>query len=181
MLLGDLFTKGPDPAGVFDRVRRFDAVLGNHDLRLLDALDDRRPDDAHAHRVVATLDRSDRAWRSWLRERPLTMEVGPFVAVHAALHPSGRADRTDRRTATWLRHLPGTPRHTRWWEHYRAEQRVIFGHDALRGLVRCERKGLPWVIGLDSGCVYGGFLTGYLVEEDRLLQVRARRTYRQPG
>ena len=54
---------------------------------------------------------------------------------------------------------------------------MIFGHDAQRGSIRVERDGKPLIIGLDTGCVYGGALTGYLVEEDRLLQVPAKRAY----
>ena len=68
-----------------------------------------------------------------------------------------------------------------WHEVYRGDRRVVFGHDARRGLVRVERDGLPWLVGLDTGCVYGGKLTGYLVKADRIVQVAARRTYRPIG
>jgi hypothetical protein len=53
---------------------------------------------------------------------------------------------------------------------------VLHGHDARRGLI--DRR--PWTLGLDTGCVYGGALTGYLLEEDRLLQVPARRMHVDP-
>ena len=38
ILVGDLFTKGPDPAGVWKLIRKHDAeaVLGNHDIAVLD-------------------------------------------------------------------------------------------------------------------------------------------------
>jgi hypothetical protein len=56
----------------------------------------------------------------------------------------------------------------------------VFGHDAQGGLVRVMRDGTPWIMGLDTGCVYGGVLTGWWVEQDRLLQVPARRVYLDP-
>ena len=50
VLVGDLFTKGPDPAGVYRLVRgnEWSAVLGNHDLRLLRALGGKREKDREA-------------------------------------------------------------------------------------------------------------------------------------
>jgi bis(5'-nucleosyl)-tetraphosphatase (symmetrical) len=72
---------------------------------------------------------------------------------------------------------PGQRDAPRWHTVYAGERRVVFGHDAIGGLVRVERDGGPWVVGLDSGCVYGGQLSGYLVEQDRLLQVPAARVY----
>ena len=50
----------------------------------------------------------------------------------------------------------------------------MYGHDAARGL----QDHRPHTLGLDTGCVYGGALTGYLVEADRLVRVAAQETYR---
>ena len=35
---------------------------------------------------------------------------------------------------------------------------VIYGHDARRG----PQDHRPYTLGLDTGCVYGGQLTGYV-------------------
>jgi bis(5'-nucleosyl)-tetraphosphatase (symmetrical) len=56
-----------------------------------------------------------------------------------------------------------------WDEFYRGTTLVVHGHWARRGYYRGERT-----MGLDSACVYGGALTGYCLEEDRLVQVPAR-------
>jgi bis(5'-nucleosyl)-tetraphosphatase (symmetrical) len=52
------------------------------------------------------------------------------------------------------------------WDHwYDGTRTVVFGHWARRGLVSAPRMR-----GLDSGCVYGGPLTAWIAEEDRLVQ-----------
>jgi len=55
-----------------------------------------------------------------------------------------------------------------WDEYYHGEAVVVHGHWATRGYYR---KGN--VIGLDSGCVYGGALTAWCQNEDRIVQVDA--------
>lgn len=181
VLVGDLFTKGPKPAGVYKAIRRGEmrAVCGNHDQRLLDALDGKRADDAHAHKCIARLDKTGPEWRTWLRELPLTLDVAGWTVVHAGLHPSGKKKRTTQAIAQLRRRWP-TDRapSPHWHQVYWGKRKVIFGHDALSGLVRVERDREPWVIGLDTGCVYGRQLSGYLIEEDRLVQVDAHRVYR---
>lgn len=53
-----------------------------------------------------------------------------------------------------------------WDKFYEGEATVVHGHWAWRGHYRGART-----IGLDSGCVYGGPLTAWCVEEDRIVQV----------
>jgi hypothetical protein len=180
-LVGDLYTKGPNPAGVWRLVRDggWDVVLGNHDARLIEWLHGVRPRDTHAAACVAALDATDVGWRDALVAWPLTLPVGPWTVVHAGVHPALGTAGTDRRMALTLRGWPtDAPQSARWHAQYSASERVIFGHDARRGLVRVERDGQPWLIGLDSGCVYGGKLSGYVIERDQLIQVPAARVYK---
>jgi bis(5'-nucleosyl)-tetraphosphatase (symmetrical) len=53
-----------------------------------------------------------------------------------------------------------------WDSFYSGEALVVHGHWAHRGYHRSERT-----LGLDSGCVYGGKLTAWCQEEDRIVQV----------
>jgi hypothetical protein len=183
VLVGDLFTKGPLPVKVWKILRellpdRLSAVLGNHDDRLLQAMNGRRPADKRAHELLRQLDRADPTWSSWLGTLPLFHSVGDYVVVHAGLHPSG-VDQTRRRHALELRRWPDEESHQPfWWQIYEGPQPVIFGHDSRRGLVRVMHEDRPWIVGLDTGCVYGGHLSGWFPEKDVLLQVRARRPYR---
>jgi len=67
---------------------------------------------------------------------------------------------------------PPPPPFRPWEEWYRGERTVVAGHWARRGLVVGER-----VRALDSGCVYGRELSAWIAEEDRIVQVRARRAW----
>ncbi|MEC8252458.1 MAG: hypothetical protein VX044_04540, partial [Planctomycetota bacterium] len=60
---------------------------------------------------------------------------------------------------------PGPP-YRPWDDFYRGRKRVVFGHWARRGLVV-----RPRCVGLDTGCVYGGKLSAWIAEEDRVVQV----------
>ena len=51
-----------------------------------------------------------------------------------------------------------------WDDFYRGSKRVVFGHWARRGLVV-----RPQCVGLDTGCVYGGQLSAWIAEDDRVL------------
>jgi hypothetical protein len=52
------------------------------------------------------------------------------------------------------------------------ERTVVFGHWAAQGLFVPEGYR-----GLDSGCVWGGALSAWIAEEDRIVQVPAARSY----
>jgi len=183
ILVGDLFTKGPDPAGVLGLVRErgLKVILGNHDQRLLEVRAGGRPDDGHGHRVADTLDTVDRGWVDWLGRQPIFRTLADWVIVHAALHPSGDLMRTDRRTALVLRRWPDdAPSDPRWWKVYEGPRRVVFGHDARQGLLmaRPDGDGRPRIAGLDTGCVYGGQLTGMWLDDCSTVQVEAARAYK---
>jgi bis(5'-nucleosyl)-tetraphosphatase (symmetrical) len=53
-----------------------------------------------------------------------------------------------------------------WDAHYGGDTLIVHGHWAWRGHYRGRN-----VMGLDSGCVYGGKLTAWCQEEDRIVQI----------
>lgn len=162
ILLGDVFNKGPSPRETWQLVRTWacESVMGNHDLAVIGAAS------AGSLRVPAeALD--------WLKTLPLMIRGEGWVAVHAGLNPEGE---TTKAQATRLRRWPddASVDHPFWWEVYRGTDLVLYGHDAVRGLQ--DRR--PHTLGLDSGCVYGGRLSGYLLEDDRIVSIPAQATYR---
>lgn len=59
-----------------------------------------------------------------------------------------------------------------WDTYYEGDALVVHGHWAWRGFHRSQR-----VIGLDTACVYGGELTAYCIEDDRVVSVPAKKRY----
>lgn len=170
--VGDLVNKGPDSEGVLRVLRDLDAqpVLGNHDRQWL-----------RSGRI------KDKDSHAWLARQPIVRDLGDVFVVHAGLHPHWDVNTLAQRElsageiefATTVRYCtadgeqppsdwpPPGPPYQPWDDFYRGDKRVVFGHWARRGLVHTPR-----VIGLDTGCVYGGELTAWIAEEDRVVQVK---------
>jgi hypothetical protein len=165
VLLGDLFAKGADPRGVWDIIKehRAESVLGNHDARMLKVWGG----PGEGPHVWAASQLPEEA-HEWVAGLPVWMDEPGWIAVHAGLHPFEGLAGTDRRTALVVRRWPDdeSPDNPFWWQLYTGEKRVFYGHDAMRGL-----QLHPKTIGLDTGAVYGLTLSGYLLEEERVIQV----------
>lgn len=165
IFLGDVFNKGPDPAGVWEIVRSFDArgVLGNHDARVLGAREGTGVDVHHAAARALPPE-----CFVWLAALPLFLHGDGWTCVHAGVHPTEGVGGTTRRMALTMRRWPDDLDEANpfWWELYTGANRIYYGHDAVRGLQR-----RPSTLGLDTGAVYGGLLSGYILEEDRVVQV----------
>jgi Calcineurin-like phosphoesterase len=182
VLAGDLTAKGPDSQGVVQlaRERGALAVLGNHDAHLLDILGGRSAKPHHT-KVARSLLPADVAY---LEALPLWLDFPELDAlvVHAGLLPGVPLARQPRHLLLNLRSFDaqGEPS-TRveggvpWASRWAGPRRVLFGHDALRGLQRH-----PHALGLDTGCVYGHALSAVWLPEDRLVQVPARKVWRAP-
>ena len=190
VLVGDLVAKGPDSLGVIRLVRELEgrAVRGNHDQHCLKWWDAKRaggelPTLKPAHQRVAD-ELTDEDWQ-WLAALPLWIELPEHDAlvVHAGLLPDLPLEDQDPDDLMNMRSIlddgtasrsneAGTP----WASVWPGPRLVVFGHDAVRGL-----QNRPHSVGLDTGCVYGGWLTGLWVPRRDLVSVPARGTYAQPG
>ena len=203
--VGDFVNRGPDSAGCLRACMRLGAggVLGNHDVALLrTAIGERRlkEDDTFGDVLEA---KDKEALLAWVASRPFVRAWKDVVLVHAGVNPrwrdpvavlsalrlgTGGRSNPDLAFAISARYCtsegelakedwpPPPPPFRPWyefWPRYPAETRtVVFGHWARGGLV--VRKQ---VRGLDTGCVWGGKLTAWIAEEDRIVQVDAARPY----
>lgn len=167
--VGDLVNKGPDSEGVLTLLMqlRAEPVLGNHDLHWL-----------------SKQRANDPAQRAWLEAQPVVRVEPDLIVVHAGLHPHWDESHLDSLTAADTDYAvnvrycdaegrrppsdwpPPGPPFRPWDDFYRGSKRVVFGHWARRGLVV-----RPQCVGLDTGCVYGGKLSAWIAEEDRVVQV----------
>lgn len=187
LLTGDAFARGPDPLGVWQRICECGAamVLGNHDVRLRQQLGDllrgndpgrTKPDQRYA---LGQLEPVQDALHAWLEDLPLYIEETAFVLVHAGINPERGLTGTRFEEFIAIRTWPpaeGSIEGPRWHDFYEPSHHplLVFGHDAPGGLVVKRRKRRAYLLGLDTGCVYGGALTGYVLEENRLVQVPSR-------
>lgn len=138
--VGDLVNRGPDSAGVLRRVKALqqqgvaDCVLGNHDFFLIMAYEgfSALHDGDTLDQALAQPDAVELV--TWLRNRPLLLDVGPHTIVHAGLLPAWSLADARALAREIERELHGPA--------YRDFLRSLFGnephtwHEALSGLPR---------------------------------------------
>ena len=179
--VGDLVTKGNKSREVLELFMsdaRFTSVLGNHDLALLLYWRGERKKkhlkDAQ-RKCAKELKEGRERYAAYLETLPRYVDLGSHVVVHAGLRPGVALEEQSIEDLTELRTLGGDPagrEGTPWYEVYDGEKVALFGHWPAA----LPRRG-PRALGLDTGCVYGHHLTGYVVETGELYSVAALRTY----
>ncbi len=183
--VGDLVAKGPDSRGVLALVRTLGirAVRGNHDhavLRWRSAVVHEQAKGHGSHHMLLARELSADDW-TVLSTLPLLLSLPEhgMVVVHAGLVPgvalAAQAPdllmnmRTLRPDGTGSRRAEDG---VLWGTAWPGPTLVVFGHHATAGLQRH-----PYAVGLDTGCVYGGNLTAYVLPDDRFISVAAREAY----
>jgi Calcineurin-like phosphoesterase len=180
--VGDLVVKGPrnrDVLELFINDPRFASVIGNQDRVLRQHWRGEPVKLTPAQRVtVAELEPGRPSYFDFLRALPYTINLGSHLVVHAGLRPGVRRRHQMAQDMTELRTMGASPSSRRgvpWYQVYRGRKTVLFGHwPALK-----PRQAAK-AIGLDTGCVYGGRLTAYIVESNQFVSVPARKAYEPP-
>lgn len=177
--VGDLITKGPKSREVLELFMtdpRFTTVIGNHDLMLRRKWTGEDVELSSAQKETHKELRGDKdSYASFLNRLPFVIDLDTHLVVHAGLRPNVELFSQTTGDLTKLRTLgpdresqEGTP----WYHVYYGEKVVLFGHWPAPE----PRRGKK-AIGLDTGCVYGYNLTGYIIETDEFVSVRAKRAY----
>jgi len=113
--------------------------------------------------------------------RAIDFQRVPSNRWSATLPPgkSGLANpRSVDASGSWSAEEP-TGRARPWHEEWLARDHdyaIVYGHWAMQGL-----HVVPGIRGLDTGCVWGGRLTAWIAEEDRLVHRKAARAYAAYG
>ncbi len=202
--VGDLVNRGPDSVGCLRLAKELGAmpVLGNHDVHMLRQW--KNPAHRGKRRTLHEVQASDDGEEllGWLAKQPIIRGWDDVVCVHAGVHPGWKhpvkkaSDRSPFDVdddvvefAVRARYcdpsgalpkdgdFPPPPAPFQPWDAFwRARENdsrtIVFGHWARRGLVELERTR-----GLDTGCVYGGYLTAWIAETDRIESVPAHQTW----
>jgi len=177
--VGDLITKGPKSAQVLDRFindQRFSSVVGNHDRKIRQRLrGEPVPLTKQQRDAIQQLDDDRERYSQYLRSLPYMIELRNHLIVHAGIRPGVPLNEQMASDLTEIRTMGADPtrrKGTAWYEIYRGPKTILFGHWPKK-----KPKRAPFAIGLDTGCVYGGQLTGYIIESDEFVSVPARDTY----
>ncbi len=180
--VGDLIVKGAKNREVLDlfiQDQRFTSVIGNHDRVLRKYLRGEPIRLTRAQRAARDELESYRVrYAAFLQSLPFTIDLGTHLVVHAGVRPGVPLKHQMISDLTGLRTMganPSSKRGVPWYKVYRGRKIVLFGHWPASE----PRRG-PHAIGLDTGCVYGGRLTAYVIESDQLVSVPARRSYDPP-
>lgn len=171
VLVGDLVARGPESGKVVELARARGAlrVRGNHEARLLawrrgrhgEPTELSRPLGAAHQKAADQLSEAD--W-AYLEEAPVTLDLPEHGVrvVHAGMDPHLPWSEQSDDVLVTIRHVRGddaTAEAIPWGTLYQGPPHVLFGHDARAGL-----QVHAWCTGLDTGCVYGGMLTGLMLE-----------------
>jgi hypothetical protein len=99
--------------------------------------------------------------------------------VHAGL-VAGRALAEHRPVELVTPQRSGLLRKAFWFETWTGPELALYGHLPGAEPARRTYGGRLVALGLDTGCVYGGRLSAYSPELDRLVSVPAQRAYARP-
>lgn len=171
IFVGDLINKGPRPVDVVDFVaeNRFTSLMGNHEDHYA------RLHQNHPKYIALRRSLSDFS-HQWILNLPLFLEEKNFIAVHAGFDPRLSLAKNSRETLLTVRGIDEGGVKIPWYQFYQGTKPVVYGHWAKQGLMRYQNT-----VGLDSGCVYGGSLSAYILESNEIVQVPAIRTYEKAG
>jgi serine/threonine protein phosphatase 1 len=161
--VGDIVRKGPDSKGALAVVRERENVIsvrGNNEQGLLDGT-----------KSDSALGESDIAFIETL---PLALSFDDALVVHGGLDHRKAVGNHDPTDILNMRSLAGSGYERPFWFEARAERpQVLFGHTVLS-----EAFATPYAVGLDTGCVYGGYLTAYDWYAEEFVAVDPGETYR---
>lgn len=196
VFVGDLVDRGPKVPQVLklvmDMVENDTAICvpGNHDIKLMKALQGRNV--RHTHGLAESLQQLESEtpdFREQVKEFIFTrtshyvLDGGNLVVAHAGMREDmqGRASGKVREFALYGETTGetdefGLPVRHNWAAEYRGRARVVYGHTPVP-----EPEWLNNTINVDTGCVFGGALTALRYPEREPVSVDALHMYAEPA
>lgn len=182
VFVGDLVAKGPKSLEVIRflmKQKGMLAVRGNHEDNVLLAYHQPGSSKYAKRKVYDFVKELTHEEIGFIQELPVSISIPELsiLIVHAGLDPGKKGVAVHHQSYSDLIRIrcvlpDGTttkdaPDETKklWGPLYVGPPMVFFGHDAKRRL-----QVHPWARGIDTGCVYGGSLTGVLIEDTRDIQ-----------
>ena len=182
--LGDLVNRGPQSRRVIELVRAYkiESILGNHELRLLTAIRESRPEILKDYDLETIRQLHTEDWE-YLERLPKFKFDGnrDIVFVHGGFLPNSPWYAQPIEVAVNIQVIDqcgnaakrsDAPEASSWAKQWKGPPFVIYGHTPRPKVFKQKNS-----LGIDTGCVYGGKLTAYIIEEQTFVQVKAHRAY----
>lgn len=180
ILTGDIINRGPYSLEMLQWVRGHNVEMtrGNHEQAFIDGVEKNSLTGPLLKKLKKDLKNKLSDWIKWLKKIPFYIEEEDFLVVHAGLVPKENPALSKPHFLMNIRTWDGRGADLKkmsqpaWHEFYKEKKLVVYGHWAMQGLKVKDNS-----IGLDTGCVYGGRLSGLLLPERKILQVPALKSY----
>lgn len=182
--VGDLVNRGPNSHDAVSLAREYkvSCLLGNHELRLLKAREDPFTNELKNYDLETLNQLTESDW-DFLKtfSNYLHFTEQNTVFVHAGFLPTPAWYHQAIETITEIQVVDAdghaarsadAPNAVSWVDVWPGSPFVVYGHTPRPKV--CKRPGS---IGIDTGCVYGGYLTAYIVQDKTIVQVPARKAY----
>jgi Calcineurin-like phosphoesterase len=186
--VGDMVDRGPDSPRVLEFFRSTPnarSIMGNHERKHVRAA--RGETDPAQSQTITALQFGDDypAALAYMESLPAYLQLDEVDIVHGFFEP--RVALEDQRSTviigtmsgeTYLHKLLDRP----WYEFYDGDKPLVVGHrNYLAAPVPLLYPSATEtrIYGLDTGCVYGGVLTGLILPDFRLISVPSRANHWQ--
>ena len=186
ILLGDLINKGHHSFQLLSWVRekQVDVILGNHELKFIRGVETNTPLSPTLEKLKQQMGNNLPDWLDWIKKWPAYIEEENFLAVHGGLIPEQHPRQSKIEILVNIRYwnvktnnmqnidpILNNLQHNipancvAWHDLYTGSKLIVYAHWARQGLKIKNNS-----IGLDTGCVYGGPLTGLWLPERKIIQ-----------
>jgi len=184
IFLGDLVNRGPDSHAAVKLARDCggEALIGNHEVRLLHYHDTGQTNGLKEHDFKTIRQLTDDDWGTLRKMKDrIYLRKKDTVLVHGGFHPYQAWQSQPRSLITEIQTLGPDHRPQRraqdpsapsWADFWTGPPFVIYGHTP-----RFEVYTKPSSLGIDTACVAGGKLTACILPGREIIQVPAAKAY----
>lgn len=201
IIVGDLVDRGNDPVGLVKQIRKsegeFECVFANHEEKILRWYKHEEIRKlAGKENPVRVSDQRREEWKAlsqkdlnWIAKLPLKIHIKDnWYVVHAGMEPGIEFDKQDIERIIRIRYVDDNGLYVKmknrepppgsffWAERWNQPYNIVFGHNVFPE-PRIFKNNNNICVGIDTGCVYGGYLTAYNVERGEFTQIKAKKVY----
>lgn len=188
ILLGDLIDRGDFSAETvkFARELNLECVMGNHEFKFLKWF--------NSNKKIFTKENFYEKLSSedidYIFKMPNYIKINNFIAVHAGLKAGVSIENQKREDLLYIRYSDkygnfislkdiNKKKSYFWTKFWKGPESIIYGHNVHSFSEPLIEEVSTDVIcyGLDTGCCFGGKLTGLILETKELIQVKAKKVY----